>query len=141
MLDLWGGLEKAVLGENLFETYQIVEKIEKEQDSFAYVELMFRSMEENPDVDFGLPGPIVTFIESSYEKGCQKLLLDSVRRKPMGYTIWMINWIMNISDVRDKQMYVDLLRELLDRNDIGEDVRNRIIEYIDYQKQKDNRLK
>lgn len=141
MLDLLGDLEKAALGENLFETYQIVEKIEKEQDSFAYVEPMFRLMEENPDVDFGLPGPIVTFIESSYEKGYQKLLLDSVRRKPMGYTIWMINRIMNISDVRDKQMYVDLLRELLDRNDIGEDVRNRIIEYIDYQKQKDNHLK
>lgn len=141
MLDLLGDLEKAVLGENLFETYQIVEEIEKEQDSFAYVEPMFRLMEQNPDVDFGLPGPIVTFIESLYEKGYQKLLLDSVRRKPMGYTIWMINRIMNISDVRDKQMYVDLLRELLDRNDIGEDVRNRIIEYIDYQKQKDNRLK
>lgn len=41
---------------------------------------------------------------------------------------------MNVSDLRDKQMYVDILRELLDRNDIDEDLRNTIKEYIDYQK-------
>lgn len=38
-------------------------------------------------------------------------------------------------------MYMDLLRELLDRNDIDEDLRNRIKEYIDYQKQKADHLK
>ncbi|MDE6055541.1 MAG: hypothetical protein K2G55_17700 [Lachnospiraceae bacterium] len=141
MLDLLEDLEKAVLSENLFETYEIVEKIKKEQEPFEYVAPMFRLMEENPELDFGLPGPMVDFIESSYEKGYKNLLLESVRRKPMGYTIWMINRIMNISDLRDKQMYMDILRETLDRNDIDEVLRDRINEYIDYQKQKDSHLK
>lgn len=75
------------------------------------------------------------------EKGDIKLLLESVRCKPIGYIIWTINRIMNVSDLWDKQMYVDILRELLDRNDIDEDLRNTIKEYIDYQKQKDIHLK
>ena len=69
MSDLSEDLEKAVLSENLFETNEVVEKIKKEQNPFEYVAPMFRLMEENPELDFGMPGPMVHFIESPYRKG------------------------------------------------------------------------
>jgi hypothetical protein len=54
---------------------------------------IFRFMEENPEADFGAPGPIVHILEDL--GGYEPALLESVQRMPIPHTLWMINRILN----------------------------------------------
>jgi hypothetical protein len=52
-------------------------------------------MEKHPEIDFGLPGPLVHFIEHFHLKGYEELLISSVERKPTEHTIFMLNRVVN----------------------------------------------
>jgi hypothetical protein len=59
------------------------------------VEPVLRFMEEHPNIDFGMPGPLVHFVERFYGSGYQEKLLESLVRKPTPMTIWMLNRVIN----------------------------------------------
>jgi hypothetical protein len=54
---------------------------------------IFRFMEQNPQADFGSPGPVVHILEDL--GGYEPALLASVQRTPISHTLWMINRILN----------------------------------------------
>jgi hypothetical protein len=54
---------------------------------------IFRFMEQNPEADFGSPGPIVHILEAL--GGYEPALLESVRRMAIPHTLWMVNRILN----------------------------------------------
>jgi len=71
-------------------------------DSWSYsgvglevVEPVLRFMEENAEIDFGAPGPLVHFLERFYKNGYEEKLLESLKRKPTSMTVWMLNRILN----------------------------------------------
>ena len=84
-----------VLTENIkkedFEAIYEILNIIKEEDSMLYIEWILHFMEENPKIDYGMPGPLVHFMEKKYKKGYEKLLLESIKRKPTEHTVWMLN--------------------------------------------------
>ena len=59
------------------------------------VEPILRFMEEHPTLDYGMPGPLVHFIEEFYLKGYEEKLIESVSRKPTMMTVWMLNRVLN----------------------------------------------
>lgn len=59
------------------------------------VEPVLRFMEEHPTIDFGMPGPLVHFVERFYGKGYEDRLVQSVERKPTALTVWMLNRVIN----------------------------------------------
>lgn len=122
MLVLLKDLEGAVKSEDLLQTNEVIEKIKKEEDPFKYIEPMLRLMEENPNLHFGDPGPMVHFMESYYRKGYEQLLIQSVKRKPIDHTIWMLNRILNDPNLPDRQIYTDVLNELMTRTDLDKSV-------------------
>lgn len=59
------------------------------------VEPILRFIETHPDLDFGMPGALVHFVERFYGKGYDDRLIESVRRKPTSPTAWMLNRLIN----------------------------------------------
>ena len=81
------------------ELYELTDKWRDQGAGFASVEAILRFMEANPDLDYGVPGPLVRFAESFHAQGnapeYTEKLLESLRRAPMYYTVWMLNRLMN----------------------------------------------
>ncbi len=76
-------------------------------DALETVEPILRFMEENPELDFGTPGPLVHFVEQFYRRGYESKLIDSLERRPIKHTVWMLNRIINgahIQAERDRLM-------------------------------------
>lgn len=59
------------------------------------VEPILRFMEKHPNLDYGMPGPLVHFMEDFYRKGYEEKLVESVGRKPTMMTVWMLNRCLN----------------------------------------------
>ena len=49
---------------------------------FESVEPILLFMEKHPTLDYGMPGPLVHFLEEFYRKGYEEKLIESVSRKP-----------------------------------------------------------
>lgn len=125
-------LENAILDENFYKTNEVIEKIRENENAFEYLNHLFTILENNPDVDYGMPGPVVHFMEMFYKKGYEELLLESVRRKPTNHTVWMVNRIMNVPNLDNKDKYMKILKSLLSRDDISESLREEIITFLNY---------
>lgn len=63
----------------------MIGKVMSEKDAFNYIEPLLRFMEDNPELDYGQPGPIVHFMEGF--DGYEKLLVESIKRMPISHTI------------------------------------------------------
>jgi len=71
------------------------------------VEPILRFIEEHPDIDYGMPGPLTHFVEKYYRKGYEAKLIESIRRRPTFATVWMLNRIINGTKAdSEKQMFI-----------------------------------
>lgn len=80
--------------------YDILDDAEKEMDNPSdLVEPLFRLIENSPNIDFGGPGPIGSFVErADWEKdqeAYEQKVMDSLKRKPTEYMIFMLFRICN----------------------------------------------
>jgi hypothetical protein len=65
-------------------------------------------MERLDDADLGTPGPLVHTLES-WPGRYETLFMDSVKRKPLPLTVWMVNRILNAHPPKSEQ-WLELLR-------------------------------
>lgn len=70
-----------------------VKKLEGVHDAKLALPEVFRFFERHPLEDFGVPGDLVFFVER--HEDYLPLLLESVHRRPMHYTVWMLNRAIN----------------------------------------------
>jgi hypothetical protein len=79
--------------------YELSDKWRNEATGFGAVEAILRFMEAHPDLEYGVPGPLVQFAESFHAEGkapgYREALLASVARSPTYYTVWMLNRLIN----------------------------------------------
>jgi len=126
-----------VLTENIkkedFEAIYEILNIIKEEDSMLYIEWILHFMEENPKIDYGMPGPLVHFMEKKYKKGYEKLLLESIKRKPTEHTVWMLNRILNDVNLEDRNVYMDVLKAIVKDSKYDEELRRLAKEFLEYQ--------
>ncbi|HYE18595.1 MAG TPA: hypothetical protein VEA69_09135 [Tepidisphaeraceae bacterium] len=84
-------------------------------DKARVVPAMFRLMERCPDADLGDPGPLVHAIEELGAGAYEPLLVDSLRRRPMYLSVWMVNRILNVEPAGPRrESLLGLLREARD---------------------------
>lgn len=126
-------LKAAILEEDFYKTNEILEEVKREENAFEYLKPLFTIMEENPYLDFGVPGPVVHFMETYYKRGYEQLLLESVQRTPTSQTVWMLNRIINDSQLENREQYLAVLAALLERTDISESIRADVEEFYKYQ--------
>ena len=124
----------AVCIEDFYKTNEILLLISKEDDSIDYVKNLLLFMEDNPDIDYGMPGPVVHYMERYYLNGYEDLLYTSVKRKPTIHTLWMLNRIINSLELVDKSKYINLLTSVSDNRNELEMIRNEALLYLQYQK-------
>lgn len=126
-----------VLTENIkkedFEAIYEILNIIKEEDSMLYIEWILHFMEENPKIDYGMPGPLVHFMEKKYKKGYEKFLLESIKRKPTEHTVWMLNRILNDVNLEERNVYMDVLKAIVKDSKYDEELRSLAKEFLEYQ--------
>lgn len=116
-------LSDAIMSDNFIEkAYELTDKMIISNNPYDFVEPILRLMENNPNVDFGQPGPLVHFVEKFYKRGYEQLLLESVERCPTIHTIWMINRIINDPNLKDRQMYINVLKDIRKRTELDVEV-------------------
>src|SRR5579872_2035699 len=59
------------------------------------VDPILEFMEAHPNLDYGMPGALVHFVEEFYQKGYEERLVKSINRKPTMLTVWMLNRVIN----------------------------------------------
>jgi hypothetical protein len=100
-----------------------VEALQTHSDSLAAVEPILRLMEDHTDVDFGMPGPLVHFVERFFGRGYEDRLLESLRRRPTRHTVWMLNRVINGVRGPQKLRYVGELKGILVRPGVDDETR------------------
>lgn len=125
MLKYFEKLKEAVLRENLFETEEILNYISENDSAFEYIRPILELMENYPELDYGMPGPLVHFMEAFYGNGYEDLLLYSIRRKPTMHTLWMANRVLNLENDCKKSILITL-KNALEREDLDEEIKNEI---------------
>ena len=108
--------------------YEVIDKIKETENPFKYVEPFLRLMEENPDADFGLPGPLVHFMESY--NGYEDLLLQSVNRKPTIFTVWLVKRVINDPKLENRDRYIDVLKKILNNDTVNKEVKQEVLRYL-----------
>ncbi len=103
-------------------------QIQAEGLGLSAVEPLLLFMERHPLSDFGMPGAIVHYVEQFYKKGYEDLLAVSVARRPTLHTVWMLNRVKNAGE--DAGKYEQLLRDILERPDVEEEIKNSVKEFL-----------
>ena len=81
-------------------------------DSFDAVVPILQFMEGNPSLDYGMPGPLVHFLEEFLGKGYEQKLTQSIDRRPTSHTVWMLNRVINgTKSPEEKKHLIELLRK------------------------------
>jgi len=94
---------------------------------------MFELMERLSESDLGTPGPLVHTMEShigSYED----LLEQSVRKKPVDLSVWMVNRILNAKC--DRSRWMGVLHTAADHSGASDVVRGQAQHFIEVQNAK-----
>ena len=126
-------LKEAVKKEDFGQTFLILEKIKNEENPMDYFEDLFMFMENNPNIDYGMPGPIVHFMESYYKKGYEDEVLKSVKRKPTQHTVWMLNRVLNDVNLIGREKYIGVMEESIKRTDVDLETKKEIKGFLEFQ--------
>ena len=130
-------LEEAILKEDFFETSEILDEIYNNGIGEEYVEFLINFMSDNPDIDYGMPGPIVHFIEKHPIEYYLGFLLKAIEKKPNGTLLWMLNRITNVADKISKEKYTDVFKKTAERKDIDAITKDTALEFYQFQKEND----
>lgn len=71
--------------------------------------------------------------QKKYKKGYEKLLLESIKRKPTEHTVWMLNRILNDVNLEDRNVYMDVLKAIVKDSKYDEELRSLAKEFLEYQ--------
>ena len=124
----------AISSEDFGLTEQVLENIIEEDDSIEYVKVILNHMEKNLNVYYGMPGPTVHYAERFYLNGYEKLLYESLKRKPTQHTLWMLNRILNSPQLDDKDKYLTLLNDIASGAGIDAAVSAEARSFLEYHK-------
>ena len=77
-------------------------------------------------------------VENDIEKGYiivkyEKLLLESIKRKPTEHTVWMLNRILNDVNLEERNVYMDVLKAIVKDSKYDEELRSLAKEFLEYQ--------
>jgi|GEM_PF-134380 len=93
--------------------YELCLELERLKEPFDAVEPILMLIEHSPDIDYGGPGPLGSFLESFYRKGYEEKLVESVTRKPTVYTIHLLERMINDPDDPNQSVYLSLLMSIV----------------------------
>ena len=107
----------------------LIDAINQYPEPFELVEPILEIISTNPEVDFGMPGDLVHFVEQFYKKGYEELLISSVRNNPTPHNIWMIHRCYNDIENPNREKFVELMKNLKKDSSVPLEIKNCIDEF------------
>lgn len=107
----------------------LIDAINQYPEPFELVEPVLEIIATNPQVDFGMPGELVHFVEQFYKHGYEELLVASVRKNPTAHNIWMVHRCYNDTDNPKHKMFAELIRDLKNDSSISSQIKESIDEF------------
>ena len=96
------------------------------------VEPILRFIEEHPDVDFGSPGPLVHFTERFFGFGYEDRLLESIDRRPIALTAWMLNRVINgTKEPSQRRKFVAAMNDVVSHPLANDETRQRAKRFVE----------
>jgi hypothetical protein len=115
-----------------FELKDVMAAVAASADRDLSFSLIFAFMEKHPEADFGAPGPIVHTLEKM--GGYEGALADSIRRKPIHHTVWMVNRILNSPlPLSEREMWLGELRRVVGDPSVSIDVQGDALDFLQHQ--------
>jgi len=137
---------EAIATDNKFEysSYRLVDRWKDANVGAEAVEPVLEFMERNPEIDYGSPGPLVHFIESDFEAVrnqshvYEKLVVQSVERKPTVHTVWLLNRLINAAtEPAVRSSLLETMQNALKNPAADAGAREVIQSFLDFQAGKD----
>lgn len=93
---------------------------------------IFKLIEENEEAEYGLgsPGDIGHFLESYYQKGYEKYLLESLDRKPTFYTTFLLHRIIRDDENENRSAYLNRLKALSTSTNISAELKEELVDML-----------
>ena len=118
--------------------YALIQELYDTPNRELAIDAMFNMLERFPDPDahqsLGSPGPLVHMLE---KLNYQVKLIESVRRKPSTYTVWMINRTLNTELSKEQRAFwLELVHEVLMHPLASEGTKNDARNFIEHQSNK-----
>lgn len=110
--------------------YDSIDAIKNAGYKSEAVEPLLQLFERHPIAYFGDPGAIVHFIEQ-FRGEYENPLAASVKRTPTSTTVWMLNRCINAGEHTGE--FMGILKEIANRTDVDQDVKERAQEFVDFQ--------
>ncbi|MFB9077958.1 hypothetical protein ACFFLS_04730 [Flavobacterium procerum] len=92
--------------------YEICDELEAMEDNFDAIKPIFELIERSPDIDYGGPGPLASFMEKYYKNGYEELLLQSIERKPTEYTLGLLHRLINDKNNSEHKKYLAVMKSI-----------------------------
>jgi hypothetical protein len=91
-------------------------------------------LEQNEKLEWGAPGPVVHAVETFCGRGYERLLLESIRRKPTNHTLWMVNRVLNGVSKDLQSDFMEVLAKAAKRKDVSAEVRQAATGFLEFQR-------
>lgn len=107
----------------------LIDAVTQYPEPFELIEPILEVISTNPQVDFGMPGDLVHFVEQFYKKGYEELLISSVRKNPTPHNIWMVHRCYNDIENLEREKFAELMKKLKSDNSVSLEIKNCIDEF------------
>lgn len=118
--------------------YELCQEMRAVNDPAVCAPVIFRTMERLDCAELGTPGPLVHTLET-WRGRYEKMLADSVRRKPTPLSVWMINRILN-ARLPESKSWMTLLRSVADNPAASAKTKSQAEMFIKYQTKGETRV-
>lgn len=113
--------------------YRVCDALAEEADGQDAIASILALMEGNEEIDFGMPGPLVHFVERFYRNGYEELLWASIRRQATPHTLWMLNRLVNGATEEEASLLIDLMFQAAEARNTSPEARQVALEFLDAQ--------
>ncbi len=111
--------------------YSLCDELRAINDPAVCVPILFHTMERLDNEELGNPGPLVHTLES-WGGNYEAMLAESVRRKPVRLSVWMVNRVLNVAPP-DSESWMALLRSVAENPTASEGTKAQADDFIEYQ--------
>jgi hypothetical protein len=102
------------------------------------VEPVLRFMEEHSEIDFGMPGALVHFVERFYGPAYESLVVESIRRRPTPHTAWMLNRLINGAKTAERRSrFLAVMNEARLHPSADPETPAELADFLDWQRRSD----
>jgi len=114
-------------------TYEIVESFKQYQNPNDTIRPILECFERQPTSEYGIHAEFFAFVEYLDAKQVEKEVLESINRKPVPQTVWILKMFINSEGFDDKDNYWRLLYSISSSCEVDEETKGTAQMFLEQQ--------